>query len=152
MGYWEGAGSRAYHHTAPVNALYGLHESLVMLAEEGLEARWARHATQHRALAAGLAVLELGFVVGEAHRLPQLNSIWVPHGVDEAALRRCLLEEHGIEIGAGLGALAGKVWRIGLMGSSCVERNVVAVLTALGVLLGRDAKGAVDAARSVWSA
>lgn len=152
MGYWEGAGGRAYHHTAPVNALYGLHESLVMLAEEGLQARWARHAKLHGALAAGLAVLGLGFVVDETHRLPQLNSIWVPEGVEEAPLRRRLLDEHGIEIGAGLGAFAGKVWRIGLMGSSCTERNVAAVLTALGVLLGRDAKGAVDAARAVWSA
>jgi len=132
MGYWGGeGGARAYHHTAPVNALYALHESLVMLAEEGLEQSWARHAEQHQALRAGVEALGLGFLVDEEFRLPQLNSIKVPDGVDEAAVRRYLLQEHDLEIGAGLGALAGKVWRVGLMGASANPRNVNLFLAGL---------------------
>ena len=132
MGYWGGeGGARAYHHTAPVNALYALHESLVMLAEEGLEQSWARHAEQHQALRTGVEALGLGFLVDEAFRLPQLNSIKVPDGVDEAAVRRYLLQEHDLEIGAGLGALAGKVWRVGLMGASANPRNVNLFLAGL---------------------
>jgi alanine-glyoxylate transaminase/serine-glyoxylate transaminase/serine-pyruvate transaminase len=103
LGYWSGA-KRTYHHTAPVNPLYGLHESLVILAEEGLEAAWARHRDNHLRLRAGLEALGMRFVVSEEARLPQLNSVWVPEGVDEAAARTRLLQEFGLEIGAGLGA------------------------------------------------
>jgi alanine-glyoxylate transaminase/serine-glyoxylate transaminase/serine-pyruvate transaminase len=145
MAYWGGEGARVYHHTAPVNALYGLHEALVMLEEEGLENSWARHAREHAALRAGALALDLAFAVDEPWRLPQLNSIVVPAGVDEAAVRRALLTEFDLEIGAGLGALAGKVWRVGLMGQSACRRNVLFFLSAMEALLGRS--GAVAAAR-----
>lgn len=135
MGYWGGAAKRAYHHTAPINALYALHESLLMLREEGLEAAWERHARHHRALVAGLEAMGLGMLVDPAHRLPQLNAVRVPDGVDEAAVRNRLLERYGIELGAGLGALAGKVWRIGLMGQSCSATNLTLCLSALETVL-----------------
>lgn len=135
MGYWGGAAKRAYHHTAPINALYALHESLLMLREEGLEAAWERHARHHRALVAGLEAMGLGMLVAPAHRLPQLNAVRVPDGVDEAAVRNRLLERYGIELGAGLGALAGKVWRIGLMGQSCSATNLTLCLSALETVL-----------------
>lgn len=142
LGYWSGDGARSYHHTAPVNALYGLHEGLRQLQEEGLEASWARHAACHETLAAGLEAMGLSFVVDAADRLPQLNSVWVPEGVDDAATRGRLLQEHGIEIGAGLGPFAGKVWRIGLMGETARPENVERLLAALGQVLGRDAQAA----------
>ncbi len=131
MGYWGEGASRTYHHTAPVNALYGLHEALVMLQEEGLHAAWARHARNHQALRAGLEALGLSFVVPEAYRLPELNAVRVPEGVDEALVRRRLLENFSLEIGAGLGARAGKVWSIGLMGASSTPRHVYLCVTAL---------------------
>ena len=134
LGYWSGA-KRTYHHTAPVNPLYGLHESLVILAEEGLEAAWARHRDNHLRLRAGLEALGMRCVVSEEARLPQLNSVWVPEGVDEAAARTRLLQEFGLEIGAGLGALAGKVWRIGLMGHSSRPANVALCLSALETVI-----------------
>jgi len=136
LGYWGGEQKRTYHHTAPVNALYGLHEALVMLSEEGIEAAWARHRRNHLALKAGLEALGLELVVPEAERLPQLNAVSVPVGVDEAALRARLLYHYNLEIGAGLGALAGKVWRIGLMGYSSRPENVLLCLSALGSELG----------------
>ena len=135
LGYWGGGAKRAYHHTAPINALYGLHEALVMLHEEGLEAAWARHARMHDALRAGLEAMGLSLLVAPEHRLPQLNAVCVPDGVDEAAVRARLLERFGLEIGAGLGALAGKVWRIGLMGASCTPTHVTLCLTALDSVL-----------------
>jgi alanine-glyoxylate transaminase/serine-glyoxylate transaminase/serine-pyruvate transaminase len=135
MAYWEGDGSRTYHHTAPVNSMYGLHEALVILAEEGLENSWARHAHHHRALAAGVEAMGLNFVVKKEDRLPQLNSITVPAGVKEAEVRTRLLKEYNLEIGAGLGALAGKVWRIGLMGESASQTNVLLCLGALDAIL-----------------
>jgi len=116
MGYWGKGAKRAYHHTAPVNSLYALHESLVMLQEEGLEAAHARHAAAHEQLKAGLTEMGMEFVVAADQRLPQLNSVIIPDGVDDAAIRGTLLNDYNLEIGAGLGALAGKVWRIGLMG------------------------------------
>ena len=137
MGYWGGAAKRAYHHTAPINALYGLHEALVMLQEEGLHNAWARHHENHLALRAGLEAMGLKFVVPEAERLPQLNAIAVPEGVDEAAVRALLLSDYNLEIGAGLGAMAGKVWRIGLMGHASNPRNVRLCLNALDDVLGR---------------
>lgn len=136
LGYWSGA-KRTYHHTAPVNPLYGLHESLVILAEEGLENAWTRHRDNHLCLRAGLEAMGLNFVVREDARLPQLNTVWVPAGIDEAAARVRLLNEFGLEIGAGLGALAGKVWRIGLMGHSSRPANIALCLAALKTVIGR---------------
>ncbi|MBY4677198.1 alanine--glyoxylate aminotransferase family protein [Marinobacterium sp. CAU 1594] len=131
MGYWGGGAKRAYHHTAPVNSLYALHEALVMLQEEGLENAWTRHQLHHQALRAGLEAMGISFLVDEAYRLPQLNSVMIPDGVDDAALRSALLNDYSLEIGAGLGDFAGKVWRIGLMGSACSKRNVMFCLAAL---------------------
>lgn len=155
MGYWGGGGKRAYHHTAPVNALYALHESLALLLNEGLENAWARHDLHHQALKAGLEAMGLEFLVDEASRLPQLNSVIIPEGVDEAAVRSALLENYSLEIGAGLGALAGKVWRIGLMGAGCNRRNVMLCLDALENTIreqGIEVKpGAAEAAASVYN-
>ncbi|MEO7432293.1 MAG: alanine--glyoxylate aminotransferase family protein [Dokdonella sp.] len=139
INYWQGSGARAYHHTAPINMLYALHEALVMLHEEGLEAAWARHRENHLRLVRGLDAIGLELLVEESARLPQLNAVSVPAGVDEAAVRRRLLEEHNIEIGAGLGELAGKIWRIGLMGAGSNPQNVDRVLGALGEILQRKA-------------
>ena len=135
MGYWGGEGKRAYHHTAPINALYGLHEALVMLQEEGLENSWSRHASNHQALRAGIEAMGLKFIVKEQDRLPQLNSVTVPEGIDEAAVRSRLLNQFNLEIGAGLGALAGKVWRIGLMGYASRPDNILLCLDALDAVL-----------------
>lgn len=137
MGYWGGSSKRAYHHTAPVNDLYALHESLLMLQEEGLEASHARHRHNHLALVAGLEAMGLSMAVDAEYRLPQLNSVLIPEGVDDAATRAALLNEYNLEIGAGLGALAGKTWRIGLMGFASNEKNVLLCLTALEAVLGR---------------
>ena len=135
MGYWGTGTRRAYHHTAPVNAMYALHEALLMVREEGLENTWTRHRRNHEALKAGLEAMGLTFIVDEAHRLPQLNAVAIPTGVDDAAVRARLLQEHHLEIGAGLGDLAGKVWRIGLMGYSSRIENITQCLAALdGVL------------------
>ncbi|MBI3149991.1 MAG: alanine--glyoxylate aminotransferase family protein [Betaproteobacteria bacterium] len=136
LGYW-GETTRTYHHTAPNNSLFALHESLRLLAEEGLAASWARHRRLHEMLAEGLAPLGIEFLVEPAYRLPQLNALKVPEGADEAAVRRRLLVDFSIEIGAGLGPLAGKIWRIGLMGYSAREESVRRVLAALRELLAR---------------
>lgn len=136
MGYWGAGAKRAYHHTAPINNLYGLHESLVILQEEGLENAWARHDLHHQALKAGLEAMGLGLLVNEADRLPQLNAVVIPDGVDDAAVRTRLLQDFNLEIGAGLGALAGKVWRIGLMGHACSAKNVEYCLQSLDQILG----------------
>ncbi len=136
MGYW-GSGKRAYHHTAPINALYGLHEALVILQEEGLENAWARHERNHQALKAGIEAMGLSFVVKEGERLPQLNSIYIPEGVDDAAVRTALLNDYNLEIGAGLGPMAGKIWRIGLMGYASNPTNVLFCLSALEETLTR---------------
>ena len=137
MGYWGGESKRAYHHTAPVNNLYALHESLLILQEEGLAATQARHWLNHRALVAGLEAMGLSMAVAPNYRLPQLNSVIIPEGVDDAALRAALLNEFDLEIGAGLGGLAGKTWRIGLMGFASNERNVVFCLSAMETILQR---------------
>jgi alanine-glyoxylate transaminase/serine-glyoxylate transaminase/serine-pyruvate transaminase len=154
MNYWGGGTKRAYHHTAPINALYGLHEALVMLQEEGLEQSWQRHTDLHLALRAGFEAMGLSYLVPEAARLPQLNSVTVPEGVDEAAVRSTLLNRYNLEIGAGLGALAGKVWRFGLMGASATPKNVLFCLSALEAVLDEQnapiARGvALDAAQKV---
>lgn len=157
LGYWGGGGKRAYHHTAPINALYGLHEALVILQEEGIENSWARHQKNHDALRAGFEAMGLSFVVPEGQRLPQLNAVSVPDGVDEAAVRTALLNEYNLEIGAGLGAMAGKIWRVGLMGYASNPTNVLFCLGALdAVLSGMKAPitsgVAVDTARAFYSA
>jgi alanine-glyoxylate transaminase/serine-glyoxylate transaminase/serine-pyruvate transaminase len=131
MGYWGGEGGRTYHHTAPINALYGLHEALLALLEEGLDAAHARHWRAHEALAAGVEAAGLKFLVAPAHRLPQLNAVQVPDGIDEAQVRARMLAKYDVEIGAGLGPLRGKIWRIGLMGASATPWHVRLCLTAL---------------------
>jgi alanine-glyoxylate transaminase/serine-glyoxylate transaminase/serine-pyruvate transaminase len=135
LGYWGGEGKRSYHHTAPINTLYGLHEALVILQDEGIENSWARHRANHNALKAGFEAMGLKFVVPEAERLPQLNAVSVPEGVDEAAVRKTLLEDYSLEIGAGLGAMAGKIWRVGLMGFASNKTNVLFCLGALDAVL-----------------
>jgi alanine-glyoxylate transaminase/serine-glyoxylate transaminase/serine-pyruvate transaminase len=134
LGYWS-AGTRTYHHTAPVNALYGLHEALRMLAEEGLDAAWARHRRNHEALVAGFEAMGLRHHVAAGDRLPQLGLVCVPEGIDEALVRRRLLDEFDLEVGAGLGTLAGKVWRVGLMGETCRDEAVLLCLEAFGTVL-----------------
>jgi len=131
MGYWGKGAKRAYHHTAPVNTLYGLHESLVMLTEEGLENSWSRHKENHLLLKAGLSELGISYLVDESSRLPQLNSVYIPEGSDDAKVRSSLINDFNIEIGAGLGDLAGKIWRIGLMGHTSRKENVELCLKAL---------------------
>jgi alanine-glyoxylate transaminase/serine-glyoxylate transaminase/serine-pyruvate transaminase len=156
MGYWGPGAKRAYHHTAPINTLYALHEALVILQEEGLENAWARHQKNHEALKAGIEAMGMSFVVDEADRLPQLNAVTIPEGVDDAEVRGRLLNDYDLEIGAGLGALAGKIWRIGLMGFASNERNVLFCLGALdSTLSSMGAKirqgVAVEAARKVFA-
>ena len=134
LGYW-GATNRTYHHTAPTNSLFALHEALLLIKEEGLEQCWARHRRHHVALKAGLEAIGLKFRVAEPYQLPQMNAVLCPDGVDEELVRRTLLGEFGIEIGAGLGPLKGKIWRFGLMGYSCRPDNVMLCLSALGSVL-----------------
>src|SRR6185436_19259857 len=127
--YW--GEERVYHHTAPISMNYALREALRLVVEEGLDARFARHVKNHEALAAGLAAIGLVLAAEEGHRLPMLNAVSVPDGIDEAKVRGRLLKEHGIEIGGGLGPMKGKVWRIGLMGESSRRAHVLTVLAAL---------------------
>jgi len=147
--YWAD-GKRAYHHTAPISMVYALREALRIVLEEGLEARFARHRRHSAALLAGVATLGCAPQAQEGHRLPSLNCIQLPAGVEEAPIRKRILLENGIEIGGGLGPLAGKVWRIGLMGEGSKQENVLAVLAALEQQLlssGRPVKlGAAGAA------
>jgi alanine-glyoxylate transaminase / serine-glyoxylate transaminase / serine-pyruvate transaminase len=155
LGYWGGGGKRAYHHTAPINTLYALHEALVILLEEGIENSWARHQKNHDALRAGFEAMGLQFVVPEGQRLPQLNAVSVPEGVDEAAVRSTLLKEYNLEIGAGLGAMAGKIWRVGLMGYASNPTNVLFCLGALDAVLSSmkapiESGVAVEAARTSY--
>ena len=132
--YW--GSERLYHHTAPINMNYALHEALRIVLEEGLEPRWQRHARVHEELKAGLAQLGVTYLADPAHQLSMLNAVAAPAGVEEAAVRRRLLDEHDIEIGGGLGAFKGKAWRIGLMGESASSRHVTALLGALKAVLG----------------
>jgi alanine-glyoxylate transaminase/serine-glyoxylate transaminase/serine-pyruvate transaminase len=149
LSYW-GETQRTYHHTAPGNSLYALHEALLLLKEEGLENAWARHQRNHEALKAGLEALGLRYVVREGARLPQMNAVHIPEGVDDLAVRKTLLNEYSIEIGAGLGPLAGKIWRFGLMGYSSRPENVLLALSALSAVLSeqgwRHEGGAAEAA------
>jgi alanine-glyoxylate transaminase/serine-glyoxylate transaminase/serine-pyruvate transaminase len=129
--YW--GEQRVYHHTAPINMTYALHEALCAVLEEGLDHRIARHTLNHRALRAGLEAIGIPYI--PRNSLTSLNAVTVPVGVDDARVRRRLLSEFGIEIGAGLGPFKGKAWRIGLMGHSSSERNVVLFLSALECIL-----------------
>ncbi len=134
--YW--GQNRVYHHTGPINATYALHEALRAMLEEGLEPAFARHALNHQALRAGLAAIGIGYATQEGHILPQLNAVKIPEGVDDAKIRKGLLERFGIEIGAGLGAFKGKVWRVGLMGYASRQANVLLFLGALEQLLAAE--------------
>ncbi|MBN2706499.1 MAG: alanine--glyoxylate aminotransferase family protein [Deltaproteobacteria bacterium] len=129
-GYWEGK-SRAYHHTAPINMLYGLYQALYLILQEGPAAVYQRHLKTHKLLVAGLEKMGLEMLVDASCRLPMLNAVKIPHGVDDAAVRRRLLLDYKIEIGAGLGPLAGKIWRLGLMGHTARPENVERLLKAL---------------------
>jgi len=153
--YW--GGDRVYHHTAPINMTYALHEALRLVLEEGLVECLVRHRLNHRALKAGLAALGIGYATQEGHQLYQLNAVRIPDGVDDATVRRALLERFGIEIGAGLGAFKGKVWRIGLMGYASRQSNALLLLAALEQLLAEQgyefSHGAgVAAANKVYAA
>lgn len=152
MRYW--GQERFYHHTAPVNMIYGLNEGLRMIAEEGLENRFARHRKNAEALWAGIEALGLELLVEKSFRLPSLTSVKIPEGIDEAALRRNLMDEYAIEIGSGLGDLKGKIIRIGLMGSGSTRMNIVLLLSALSSLLakngfGTDIKSALESVDSI---
>lgn len=127
--YW--GGSRAYHHTAPINMNYGLHQALRLVLEEGMENRYSRHYANHCALKAGLQAMGIQFAVADDHQLPMLNAVTIPEGVDDAAIRSQLLNRFGIEIGGGLGPMKGKTWRIGLMGETSRSANVLLFLAAL---------------------
>jgi len=131
--YW--GSERKYHHTAPINMNYALREALRVILEEGLEQRFARHFSIHQALVRGLEAMGLSMLVPEPERLPMLNAVCIPDGVSDTNVRSALLKDFGIEIGAGLGELAGKVWRVGLMGTSCTARNVLLFLSALYTVL-----------------
>jgi alanine-glyoxylate transaminase/serine-glyoxylate transaminase/serine-pyruvate transaminase len=150
MAYWGGEGGRTYHHTAPINALYGLHEALVALLEEGLDAVHLRHKRMHGALAAGIEAAGLKFLVAPEHRLPELNAVLVPDGIDEAQVRAHMLARYDLEIGAGLGPLRGRIWRIGLMGASASPWHVRLCLTALCDALS--AQNYPDASRAALAA
>lgn len=152
--YW--GSDRVYHHTAPINMTYALHESLRIVLEEGLEACFARHQRNHLALKAGLAALGMEYATQAGHELPQLNAVRIPNGVEDVPVRKALLERFGIEIGAGLGAFKGKVWRIGLMGYSSRQTNVLLLLAALEQLLAEQGHqfehgAAVAAANAAYS-
>jgi aspartate aminotransferase-like enzyme len=131
------AGGRKYHHTAPISMIYALHAGLGVVLEEGLDAVHARHAEVGRTLHEGLEKMGLELFAQEGSRLPELTTVKVPEGVDDAAVRTALLEQHGIEMGGGVGAYAGKVWRIGLMGHNARPRNVTLLLGALAEVLAR---------------
>jgi len=150
--YW--GAERKYHHTAPINMIYALREALRLVAEEGLEARFARHQLNHRALVAGLEAMGLSMLVPEAERLPMLNAVCIPEGVEDVKVRKALLENFKIEIGGGLGDLAGKIWRVGLMGHASCARNVFLFLSALETVLKAEGvkvrPGALEAAGEVY--
>lgn len=151
--YW--GNERKYHHTAPVNMIYALREALRLIAEEGIEARFARHRLNHRALVAGIEAMGLAMLVPELERLPMLNAIRIPEGVNDPRVRKALLKDFAIEIGGGLGQFAGKVWRVGLMGHSCRRRNVFLFLAALEAVLKAEGfkaqPGAIEAATAVYA-
>ncbi len=151
--YW--GAERKYHHTAPVNMIYALREALRIIAEENLEPRFARHQINHKALVAGVEAMGLSMLVPEEERLPMLNAVRIPDGADDLKVRKTLLNEFGIEIGGGLGTMAGKIWRIGLMGHASRRRNVLLFLSALETVLKTQGvkvnAGALEAASGVYA-
>lgn len=150
--YW--GEERTYHHTAPINMTYAFHQALRLVAEEGLEARFMRHRMNHRALVAGIEAMGLSMLVPEEERLPMLNAVVIPEGANDLKVRKTLLNEFNIEVGGGLGELAGKIWRVGLMGHSSNKQNVFLFISALeAVLKGQGVKvkaGAKEAASAVY--
>lgn len=139
--YW--GADRAYHHTAPINMNYALHQALRLVLDEGLENRFARHRQHHEALKAGLVALGISYSVTEpSHRLPMLNSVLIPEGIDDGQVRSQLLNEFGIEIGGGLGPMKGKTWRIGLMGEAASSTNVLSFLAAVDQCLAAQRQSA----------
>jgi alanine-glyoxylate transaminase/serine-glyoxylate transaminase/serine-pyruvate transaminase len=150
LGYWSADGGRAYHHTAPINMVYGLCEALRLVADEGLEARWERHARAHEALRAALSALGLERLAPAGEQLHPLLAVRVPGGIDEGAVRRALLLDHGIEISGGLGPLAGRTWRIGVMGEGAREEPQRRLVEALCAELGRDPAEPLDALAAGW--
>jgi alanine-glyoxylate transaminase/serine-glyoxylate transaminase/serine-pyruvate transaminase len=151
LGYWQAEGGRVYHHTAPVNMIYALREALAIVLEEGLEARWERHHRAHEALRAALG--ELGFerLAPEGEELWPLLAVRLPNGMDEAPARAALLRDHGIEVSAGLGPLAGSVWRIGVMGEGARPEPQRQLVEAVAAVLGIDAAGALSALEAGWA-
>jgi len=151
--YW--GAERKYHHTAPINMIYALREALRIIAEEGLEARFARHQLNHRALVAGLEAMGLAMLVPESERLPTLNAVCIPDGVNDIKVRKALLSDFGIEIGGGLGNLQGKIWRVGLMGHSSSRKNVFLFLSAIETVLNAEGAkikvGALKEASEVYA-
>ena len=143
--YWF-AEERAYHHTAPVLMVYALHEALRLIAEEGLEERFARHVLQSRAVTAGLDALEVELFADPAYQLPTVLAVRVPEGVNDARVRSSLLNEFGVEIAGGLGPEAGKMWRIGVMGYSATQDNMLVLLAGLETLLARQGYGSASGA------
>jgi alanine-glyoxylate transaminase / serine-glyoxylate transaminase / serine-pyruvate transaminase len=152
LGYWDGEGGRVYHHTAPINMIYGLAEALRIVQEEGLEARWQRHRRAHEALRAALAELGLERLAPDGEELWPLLAVRLPEGVDDAAIRGPLLTEHGIEISGGLGPLAGRAWRIGVMGEGARLEPQERLVRLLAQLMGRNAIPAVEALEAGWAA
>ena len=152
--YW--GQERKYHHTAPINMIYALREALRIIAEEGLQARFARHRLNHRALVAGIEAMGLRMVVPPDERLPMLNTIYIPDGADDKRVRAALLRDFGIEIGGGLGEFAGKAWRVGLMGHAACRKNVMLLLAALATILKAEGvsvnPGALEAAAAEYAA
>ena len=150
--YW--GEERKYHHTAPINMIYGFREALRIIAEEGLEERFKRHLLNHRALVAGIETMGLSMLVPRSERLPMLNAVCIPNGVNDIKIRKALLNDFGIEIGGGLGEFAGKIWRVGLMGHTSRRRNVVLFLSALETVLKaghvKTQPGAFEAAAAVY--
>ncbi|MBS4020989.1 MAG: alanine--glyoxylate aminotransferase family protein [Dethiobacter sp.] len=152
--YW--GNERVYHHTAPINMIYALHESLRIIVEEGRESRFKRHKKNHKALGDGLEAMGLSLIVDREYRLPSLTTVYAPEGINEADVRKQLLEKYNMEIGGGLGVFKGRAWRIGLMGYASNQANVFLCLTALGNILESmdrkvDKKAALEAAAAVYS-
>jgi alanine-glyoxylate transaminase/serine-glyoxylate transaminase/serine-pyruvate transaminase len=151
LGYWSGAGGRAYHHTAPINLIYGLFEGLGDVVEEGVEARWARHETAHDALLRAVRALGLERLAPEGQQLNPLLAVRIPEGVDDAAVRGPLLTEDGIEISGGVGKFAGQVWRLGVMGYGANLEPQTKLVTALAKRLGHEPAEAISELEAGWA-
>ena len=152
LGYWDGDGGRVYHHTAPINMIYALAEALRIVAEEGLEQRWERHRRAHEALRGALSQLGLERLARDGEELWPLLAVKIPDGVDDVSIRGPLLTEHGIEIAGSLGPLAGRVWRIGVMGEGARPEPQERLVSALAQLLGREPEPALEALAAGWAA